>query len=275
MSNDNTLDDLILTEPEPEKVKSKGLLALLALVILLIIVGAILAKMIFSDPDEPTKMKDEQKVEVTSDISANNKDKVSIKSKLDSKNADLAPITSDPDLAPLSDNTLLTNVDTINIDEEKDSKDKSSRATKSDANIKGDSTKVANEEDDLGVAPVGKTSSVKKEEIAPKKVVVKERVREHKPKERTRERVREHKPKERPKRNLVGGRGNVYIQVGSFTKGPESSFIRKIRRAGFKYRIKSQNGYRRVYVGPFESRKEAARYLGRVRSEINPEAFIK
>jgi len=266
MSNDNTLDDLILTEPEPEKTKSRGLLALLALVILLIIVGAILAKMIFSDPDEPTKAKDDTKVEVASDINpdidkidANTKDSNSKDSNMSS---DLAPITADPDLAPLNDNAIAANVDTVDVDENKNAKDKNAKGSE---NLKGDSSKVANEEEDLGVAPVGKAATAKKEEDVPKRVVVKEKpAKEARVRERTTTR-----------RQSIGGRGNVYIQVGSFTKGPERSFIRKITRAGFKYRIKTQNGYRRVYVGPFESRKEAAKYLGRVRSEINPQAFIK
>jgi cell division protein FtsN len=265
MSNDNTLDDLILTEPEPEKTKSRGLLALLALVILLIIVGAILAKMIFSAPDEPTKAKDDTKVEVASDISpdidkidANTKDSNSKDSNISS---DLAPITADPDLAPLNDNAIAANVDTVDVDENKNAKNKS---TKSSNNLAGDSSKVANEEDSLGVAPVGKTSTVKKEEDVPKRVVVKEKPAK-----------KETKVVHKNRGHLIGGSGNVYIQVGSFTKGPERSFIRKITRAGFKYRIRTQNGYRRVYVGPFASRKEAARYLGRVRSEINPQAFIK
>ncbi len=263
MSNDNTLDDLILNEPEPEKAKSKGLLALLALVILLIIVGAILAKMIFSEP-EPTKAKDNQdnqKVEVASDINSNLDDITENKAdKNESKN--LAPLSTDPDLAPLNDD-MTANVDTVNIDEEKNSKDKTKDETQ---NLKGDSTKIANKEEELGVAPVGKVTSAKKEENdAPKKVVVKERVEKEK-------KVVTKTPK--PTRK-IGGRGNVYIQVGSFTKGPESSFIRKITRAGFRYKIKTQNGYRRVYVGPFESRKEAAKYLGRVKSQINPQAFIK
>ena len=263
MSNDNTLDDLILTEPEPEKQKSKGLLALLGLVILLIIVGALLAKMIFSAPDEPTKeSKDEQKVEVASDLNSN-LDKITESDLEKNKSGDLAPINTDPDLAPIdNENGMPSNLDTINIDEDKNKKDEFKKADKS--NLKGDSSKVANEEEDLGVAPVAKTPT-KKEEIPPKRVVVKERPTKH----------TSHTKTVKHSTSTIGGRGNVYIQVGSFTKGPEESFIRKIRRAGFKYRIRTQNGYRRVFVGPFRSRSEAAKYLGRVRSQINSQAFIK
>jgi len=269
MSSDNTLDDLILTEPEPEKAKSKGLLALLALVILLIIVGAILAKMIFSEPtSKDAKLKDEQKVEVTA-----NDDKKGIKG----ANSDLAPLNTDPDLAPLSegDTQMPASVDTVDIDEEKPTNaNKKVKATKT---LNGDSTKIALEEEDLGVAPVVNASTKKitkkesdiEDDVEVDKVVVKEKpIKTHKKEEK---RVEQ---RSKPKKRLIGGRGNVYIQVGSFVKGPEQSFINKIRRAGFKFRIKSQNGYRRVYVGPFESRKEAQKYLGLVRSKINPEAFI-
>ena len=270
MSNDNTLDDLILTDPEPEKAKSKGLLALLALVILLIIVGAILAKMVFSDSDKSVKGNEDNKVEVATDVNKNINDSVNSSS----ANADLAPINNDPDLAPIDNtNSMPSNVDTVSINENnKNGNDQFEKANNSPV---GDSTKIAKDENSLGVAPVAKGNS---NNDAPMNVVVEERPT--KPKHTTKKREdKKPKPKHTTKAkkhsNTIGGRGTVYIQVGSFTKGPADSFIKKIRRAGFKYRIKSQNGYRRVFVGPFESRQEASRYLGKVRGQINPQAFIK
>jgi cell division protein FtsN len=286
MSNDNTLDDLILTDPEPEKAKSKGLLALLALVILLIIVGAILAKMIFSDPQEPKKAKSNEKVEVATDVNSN-LDKVTANNESADKNSDLAPITDEPDLAPIG-NDMPANIETVNVDEDKPAKgnakadtkveskgtankdgvevttNNTTNSNKTESELKGDSTNVANSEDSLGVAPVGASSAKAKQSST----VREESTRRSAPARHTTSNTR-------AKRGLIGGRGNVYIQVGSFTKGPESSFIRKIRNAGFKYRIKTQNGHRRVYVGPFESRSEASKYLGRVKSRINSQAFIK
>ena len=274
MGNDNTLDDLILTEPEPEKSKSRGLLALLGLVILLIIVGALLAKMIYSTSDENKQKDNAQKVEVKSDVN-NNLDNISNENinKDTTKDTTVASSNNDPDLAPIGDMSMPSSMDTVNVDEAQNNNQNS--ANQNDMALKGDSTQVAKNEDSLGVAPVG--NNIKKDETPPNNVVVKERkeapkvVKHTKPKEH--KVVNKSTPKSAAK--TYGGVGNVYIQVGSFTKGPEQSFIRKITRAGFKYRIKNQNGYRRVYVGPFRSRAEAAKYLGIIRSKINSQAFIK
>jgi len=252
MSNqDNTLDDLILTDPEPEKGKSKSLLALLALVIVLIIVGAILAKMIFSEPSDSDKIKDNTKVEVTSKSLDLNSDDSNMSN-------ELAPISDDPDLAPIDENTKdsTNKVDTINIDEEKNGNKNDSKLL--DSNEPKTDNKTA---DNLGVAPLGSSTNNADIDEEPKKVKKKIKTKTH--------------TKQKLKKHTYGGTGNVYIQVGSFTKGPENSFIRKIRKAGFKYRIKESNGYRRVYVGPFKNRQEASNILGIVKSKISPNAFVK
>lgn len=256
--SDNTLDDLILTDPEPEKGKSKGLLALLALVILLIIVGAILAKMIFSDSNETVESNNKrEEVKVSTSID-NNKLEVN-------DSVALSPITDDPDLAPLDDNgtSINANVDTVSIDDNINS-DKKSKSNGSSSTVNSDSV-TANE---LNVAPISSnsrsTNNLESRDVVeerPKKVV-----KHNKPKP-------VHKAK--PKKHIYGGRGNVYIQVGSFAKGPEQGFINKIRRAGFKFRIKERNGLRKVFVGPFESRNRAANVLGIVKSKISSQAFIK
>jgi len=265
MSNpDNTLDDLILTDPEPEKGKSKSLLLLLALVIVLIIVGAILAKMIFGGSDDTADKSVKNKTELSADTMDSKKDLLN-----DTKdnNNDLAPIAGDPDLAPVTDDNknVPSNVDTINIDEAK-------KSTNSLKDNKKDITED-NTANSLGVAPVGASKSNAKDnmDLETDNATLNE---QEKPKH-TKAKVIHNKPNAKVTKHTYGGVGNVYIQVGSFTKGPEQSFIRKIRRAGFKYRIKTSNGYRRVYVGPFRSRSEANNVLGIVKSKIAPNAFVK
>ncbi len=252
MADNNTLDDLILTDPEPEKGKSKGLLALLALIILLIIVGAILAKMIFSSSDDiktDANKTQEPNVKTVIDDNSNNNA---------SANLDI----KDPDLAPLDD--LNDSIDNTNAESEEveggivedgtpsQSKEKTQSKTKTDKK-KESQNETAQEPEVQGVVvEKQKSNTIAKQE--------------HKV-----------KPKQKPKhtQKVYGGHGTVYIQVGSFVKGPESSFIEKIRRAGFRFRIKEQGGKRRVYVGPFRSREEAKSLLNIVRSKINPDAFIK
>ncbi|BCD67820.1 SPOR domain-containing protein [Nitratiruptor sp. YY09-18] len=84
-------------------------------------------------------------------------------------------------------------------------------------------------------------------------------------------------PKPQPK--PVHKSGNYYIQVGAFMMyDPDKAFLAKIKRIGFTYIIKEftikGKKVKRVYVGPFSSRSEAARYLPKVRKNIARGAFI-
>ena len=246
MSDSNTLDDLILNDPEPDNSKSKGILILLGLVVLLIIVGAILAKMIFSSPDD---VKQESNKDVKKEVNLSSKTK-------DNKNLQSMP--EDADLAPLDD-TAMPNADTVSVDEKakdkktEDKKNSNEAMTITKAEPKDNIDNEANME-------------AQKEQEKPKPKA------KPKPKPKIERVVHHTKPK--PK-HIIGGHGNVYIQVGSFSKGPTESFINKIIRAGFRYRIKEVNGFRRVLVGPFSSEAEASRYLSKIKAQISPSAFIK
>jgi len=73
--------------------------------------------------------------------------------------------------------------------------------------------------------------------------------------------------------------GNVYVQVGAFLKhGPDERFLEKIEKLGFNYKVKeyeiNDKRIKRVYIGPFTSRKEALAYLPKIKDNINPNAFI-
>ena len=253
MADKQPLDDLILpTEPESEKGKPKGLLALLALIILLIIVGAILAKMIFSSSDAVKTEKNKSNDAVVQTITDTNNNS-------SSDNTTAGIDIQDPDLAPLDDlNDSMNNTTVVANEVEggvvEDGAPKNSNAQKENKS-NSESKKEQLKTD---------TNEVVVEEIKNKNITHKPAVAKQHP-----------KPKVTHTKKFYGGHGNVYIQVGSFVKGPESSFIEKIRRAGFRFRIKESNGKRRVYVGPFRSRQEAKNLLGIVRSKINPEAFIK
>ena len=253
---ESNLDDLILAEPEEGKQKQKGILVILDLVILLLVLGVILANMIFGGPEDVNKtksndsqameIKKEPKVAAVAPTTTNNKENLDLKEDLDA------------DLAPLDDENT-DNLEVIKATDEK------ANAAKKEQ--KAQANKANDEEEDTQ-----EKTTAKKE----KKVVKKEKpkpVVKHKPKP---------KPVAKPKpapvhktRKVYGGSGNVYIQVGSFSKGPNQAFIDKIRRAGFKFRIKEVNGLRKVLVGPFRSESEARSLLGIVKSKIAPNAFVK
>lgn len=252
---DSTLDDLILTDKEPEKGKSKGLLALLALIVLLIIVGAILAKMIFSSSENNATAAKSTKESTVQTIVDSNGNKEANSAANSAQNMDI----KDPDLSPLDDmnGTMDATLQADSID----------GGVVEDGVQESAKNKVAEE----SKVKTQKVEKREKKQVPAAAVEPKEQVHKKEPKKE----VVHSKPKPHQTKKIYGGSGSVYIQVGSFVRGPESGFIEKIRRAGFKYRIKEQNGKRRVYVGPFRSKQEANSLLNRVKANINPDAFVK
>ncbi|BCD61930.1 DedD protein [Nitratiruptor sp. YY08-26] len=112
-----------------------------------------------------------------------------------------------------------------------------------------------------------------------KKVQTKPVVKPKKVAKETKKALTKTPPKHTKKTQQVVKTGSYYIQVGAFLKYyPDKAFLKKIKKAGFNYIIKEviSNGkkIRRVYIGPFQSRKEASKYLGKVRSKISKNAFI-
>ena len=87
------------------------------------------------------------------------------------------------------------------------------------------------------------------------------------------------KPVKKPVNKTVTAKGRYYIQVGAFSKYPDKKFLQKLEQNGFNYVIKEFeiNGkkIKRVYVGPFATKKEAQKALKKVRAKINKDAFVK
>ncbi len=86
-------------------------------------------------------------------------------------------------------------------------------------------------------------------------------------------------PQPKPQPAPTPKSGDIFVQVGAFLKsGPDKKFLESIKRQGFAYTIKTFhiNGkeVKRVYIGPFSSRQEAAKYLPKIKKYINPNAFI-
>jgi cell division septation protein DedD len=103
--NDHNLDDLIIGDPEPGGGKSKSLLSLVALVLIILIVGVLLAKLIFSGPEE---LDEAAPTELTGLVKPDAKAKPSAKAKPVEKIPDeLKPITRESlpesdDLKPIA-----------------------------------------------------------------------------------------------------------------------------------------------------------------------------
>jgi DedD protein len=82
-----------------------------------------------------------------------------------------------------------------------------------------------------------------------------------------------------PAENSMPTAGNVYIQVGAFSKyKPDASFLQKITNAGYTYTffrvVKNGTINNKVLVGPFSDNTDARKNLTKVRKAIEPGAFI-
>jgi len=241
---DNNLDDLILTDPEFDKSKSKVLLALLALVILLIIIGAVLAKIIF-DSSENSNSQNSYSLMDKKVKSLNNND-------LSRKNLN-------SDLSPLNDKEILSDIDMASLDKKDSSNKELSNKSSKPLNSKQDSVS-------------GSATELNKK--VTKRVTHKNKTRNKK------EETKTTKPKKlqykQPKvKQVYEGAGNIYVQVGSFRKGPKQPFINKIIKEGFRFRIKEVNGFKRVLVGPFKNYREVNRFLPIIKSKISSDIIIK
>jgi DedD protein len=256
--SDNNLDDLILTEPESESGSNRGLLVILGLVVLLLILGVVLANIIFGGTGDDNVTKEGVKPDSAKVIESDKKENLSLNTKAsNNKGEALEKNDIDKDLAPLDEKDDLVNADIEQHNHKKQ--------TESKEKIKATAAAAT-----AGIAAATVVTKKHIERVVHKpKPVVRERRVEHKPKPVV------HKPRPKPRREGIRYGGNIYIQVGSFSKGPTERFIDKIRRAGFKYRIKEVNGFRRVLIGPFRSSSDAQKYLGTVRSKVSSSAFIK
>lgn len=72
--------------------------------------------------------------------------------------------------------------------------------------------------------------------------------------------------------------GNFYVQVGSFTGSPKKDLLYKITRAGYHYHLIKFpiNGKQisKLLIGPYKQRSDAVKLLGKVKKNIQKDAFI-
>jgi len=80
-------------------------------------------------------------------------------------------------------------------------------------------------------------------------------------------------PKQSSKKVTKKSSGRYYIQVGVFSKKPNTKYFKKITRAGFTHSVRHGKNVR-VFVGRYKDKRSAQRDLAKVRSKINKGAFV-
>jgi D-alanyl-D-alanine carboxypeptidase/D-alanyl-D-alanine-endopeptidase (penicillin-binding protein 4) len=71
----------------------------------------------------------------------------------------------------------------------------------------------------------------------------------------------------------MGSGQRYYIQAGAFGRPPEKAYLLKLEKMGMLYKVRCTDKYR-VRVGPYAHQKDALEALHKIRTQVNPEAFL-
>ncbi|RLA69520.1 MAG: hypothetical protein DRG09_05590 [Epsilonproteobacteria bacterium] len=247
--NDHNLDDLIIDNIEPNSSKTKSFLTIVALLIVFLIVGIILAKIYTNESSNATLTLEENNSELIApelilqapSKVAKVKEEPSLSTIIEQEiKAPKAPGKKIKEVTP-EPKPVKVKKETVQVTQESTQKPKVPKVTK---------PKV--------VEPIVKEPEVPKhvvQPVAPKPVKV----------------VTE--PKEIPK---TVSDISYYIQVGSFTQNPSSRFLSVIKNSGFSYTITKANsqGIKKLLIGSYPSRTSVDTALIQLRDRINKKAFV-
>jgi cell division protein FtsN len=250
--NDHNLDDLIIDTPSQQGGKAKSILTIIALLIVIMIAAIVLTKIILKDPSAQPAILEENDVEIVS--------------------PELTLQSATKETAKKEDKTALSEM----IEEEVEAPKAPEKTPKTDIS-KPEQPAVAEKKPAAKPHTPKVTAPKPKETVkipqtatpqTPKKTVTASKVK-HTPKP-----AATLKPATKPKPPVA--KGSFYIQVGSFSKAPtpNSRLITAIRKQGFRHRIFTINGMKKVMVGPYGDRAAADRAIIRVKDLINKSAFV-
>ncbi|OCL81887.1 rare lipoprotein A [Arcobacter porcinus] len=60
-----------------------------------------------------------------------------------------------------------------------------------------------------------------------------------------------------------------YVQIGAFSKQPNSAYLQKIKQNGFEYKILNEKNLNKVLIGPFKDRAEANTKVPSIKEKLN------
>ena len=258
--NDHNLDDLIIENIEPKNAKSKSILTIIALLIVVFIVGIILARLNLEEPNANNILTEENESEMISP-------ELTLQSRAKEKEK-----KEEPKITDMIEEELNKPIQEAKLTVEKTEEVKKVKEV----------TKVEEVKEAVPVSePVAVEESKKSEEtpVEPEASSVPETEQNSEkdvavPVPATVEKPKEVKAKKtRPKPVATG---SYFIQVGSYRKTPSKRFLSVIKNNGFHYTITAPNakGIKKLLIGPYPGRPAANAALTRVRDLVNKSAFV-
>jgi len=248
--NDHNLDDLIIDTPEQQGGKAKGILTIIAMLIIIMIAAIVLTKIILKDPDaQPAVLQEDESALISPELTLQNAIQEPTPKTAEQK----------PKTPSYEEKTLALPQDDI--------KPETTSIEEEPTQIPKPTTKpVSHKNKPQREVVKVPTSAVPKPHTKPKT----------KPKPVAKPKTTHTTAKQKPTPKPVAAQGEYYIQVGSFSKTPppNSRLISTIRNQGFKHRIFTINGMKKLVIGPYPSRAAADRAIVRVKALINKSAFV-
>jgi len=253
--NDHNLDDLIIDNIEPNQSKTKSFLTIIALLIVFLIVGIILAK-IYTDDSSHTSLT----------LEKNNSELIAPELKLQAPEK-VDKVKNEPSLSSIIEQEIKApEVKTKEVTPEP--KPAKPIVVEKPVEINKETVQITQEFTQKPEVPKvdepKATEPVVKEPETPKPVV---KPVVPKPVKAVTE------PKETPK---TVSAANYYIQVGAYSQNPSSRLLSVIKNNGFNYTLTkaTSKGVKKLLIGPYTSKASVDSALIQVKTHINKKAFV-
>lgn len=270
--NDHNLDDLIIDSMEPNHSKTKNFLTIIALSIVFLIVGILLAKFYTGESTNAPLILEEDTTEI---IAPELKLQAPQKRTEPKEERSLSNIIEQEVKAP-----EVTHKKT-KMPEVKKPEIKNEAPPKVQEPIKLIAKEKAVQA--IEVEPIKETVQITEEYTQkPKAIEIPKPIVKKTPPPKPKPVVKQETPKPSkpvapPKKTVKNApNGKYFIQVGSFKQSPSSRFLSVIQKSGFHYNITkpSSKGTKKLLIGPYPSRSAVDTALIRVRDRINKQSFV-
>jgi len=271
--HDHNLDDLIIGNIQPENSKTKSFLTIVALFIVVIIVGIVLAKVLLKTPKDNTLALEENMTEM---IAPELKLQETPQEPEASKDTSLSNLTQNETPQTPDQNTSIDN--NTSVLEDNTLEPETTQAEDNQTTDSGEDIQEAEEglseaveiTDEYAQTPKAKKKPAQEKKPVKKPHVVKTPIKKPEP--------IKHQKTKTPKfvAQKPASSHTYYIQVGSFTSEPSARFLSSVQSSGFGYKITGAgaNGAKKLLIGPYSDKDSAQNALVNVKDRINKSAFV-
>ena len=261
--NDHNLDDLIIDTNQPKNSKSKSLLTIVALLIVVFIVGIILARLNLEESGSNNAIIEENESEMISP-------ELTLQSVTEPKEKNTGP-----KLTEIIEEELNKPIQAPEIAQKSVTQEQGvPKGNTAPEPVKEETVVVEDEVVEITKEPAEAPVEPEISSVPSTVTTAQENVVVPKPAPQVKKETVIQKPKEPTPKPVATG--SYFIQVGSYRQTPSKRFLSVIQNNGFAHTITAPNakGIKKLLIGPYPDRAAANAALVRVRDLINKSAFV-